>query len=102
MTFQETYNLRADPSMQQRTQVACISTAQDISYEDAGTVDHTKRLAWSKYAFQWPQTVAEQTIWYVVIDPIVQSKGPACEDADIKNVVIAQLPTLMLLVPGAV
>jgi hypothetical protein len=100
MTFQETYNLRADPSMQQRTQVACISTAQDITYEDPATPDHTKRIAWSKYAFQWPQTVSEQAIWYVVIDPTVQSKGNTCTDADIKNVIIAQLPTLMLLVPG--
>lgn len=100
MTFQETYNLRVDLSMQQRTQVACISTAQDISYEDPATPDHDKRLKWSKYAFQWPQTVAEQAIWYVVIDPTIQSSGVGCADTDIKNVVIAQLPTLMLLAPN--
>jgi hypothetical protein len=100
MTFQETYNLRADDSMKQRTQVAVVSTAQDISYEDPSTPDHETRMKWVKYAFQWTATVEEQAIWYVVIDPIVQSKGAACEDIDIKNVVVAQLPTLILLAPG--
>jgi hypothetical protein len=99
MTFQETYNLKADTSMQQRTQVGCISAAQDITYEDPATQDHDKRLKWSKYAFQWPQSVMDQSIWYVVIDPIIQSKGVTCADADIKNVIIAQLPTLITLVP---
>jgi hypothetical protein len=81
----ETYRLRYDdPEMKNRVTAAMAQNAGNIRNEDPTTPE---RQQWADYAFANTQSLAEQAMWDVVMNPTINNAGDTATDQDILFVV---------------
>jgi hypothetical protein len=81
MTFEERYQLGADPTWRSRCQTAAIQSAANIISEDTSTVGHTERAAFANKVMLQPSLQSQAMAFGVAAQPGIT--GPEATDQDI-------------------
>lgn len=81
MTFEEAYQLGADPTWRARCQTAGIQAATDVMSEDDTTLGHTERAEWANGVLLNPSLESQAIAFGVAAQPGIT--GPEATDQDI-------------------
>lgn len=87
MTYTESAALMNDVDFRNRIKVACLTYANYIFGEPAGTAAHNTRYRWSQQCMQQPDQTAQQIQPNVVMQDAVQAAGANISDADLQTAV---------------
>ena len=90
-TYIEITALINDSTLRQKIAVACIVAAENIRTEDAGTANHTNRLAWARRVYNSPTGVADEMIPSVIVQnrALTAAQITAATDTGIQTAVDA-------------
>jgi len=84
-------------SIQQQTEVAVVTAANDIKNEDQQTPDHSKRIKWAYWVDGSSSIATIPFMWPVAMNPSIQASivgdptGASVPDADVQFVVNSNL-----------
>jgi hypothetical protein len=81
MTFEEAYQLGADPTWRARCQTGGLQAAANVMSEDDTTVGHTERTAWANKVLLNPSLESQAIAFGVAAQPGIT--GPEASDQDI-------------------
>jgi hypothetical protein len=81
MTFQEAYQLGADPTWRARCQTAALQGCTNIMSEDDTTTGHTERSAWANKVLLNPSLMGPGIAFGIAAQPGIS--GPEATDQDI-------------------
>lgn len=65
-TYDELLTAAEHAGLNKKIRVAVIVAAEKIRVEDAGTANHSARLAWAKAVFTSPDEEAQRMLWAVL------------------------------------
>lgn len=81
MTFEEAYELGADPTWRARCQTAGLQACANVMSEDPSTYGHTDRLEYANKVLLNPSLQSAQIAFGVAAQPGIT--GPGATDQDI-------------------
>lgn len=81
MTFEEAYQLGADPTWRARCQTAGLQAATNVMSEDDTTVGHAERATWANRVLLNPSLESQAVAFGVAAQPGIT--GPEATDQDI-------------------
>ena len=89
------------PSIQQQTEVAVVTAAEQIQNEATTTADHVNRLAWANWAIQSSSVAWVAFRWMVAVNPAIQAacvtdpSGQSVLDGDVQFVVNSNIEAVV-------
>lgn len=81
MTFEEAYQLGADPTWRARCQTAGLQAATNVMSEDDATVGHAERATWANKVLLAPSLESAGIAFGIAAQPGIT--GPDATDQDI-------------------
>jgi hypothetical protein len=81
MTFEEAYELGADPVWRGRCQSGALQAATNVMSEDDTTAGHAERAAWANRVLLNPSLESQAIAFGVAAQPGIT--GPEASDSDI-------------------
>jgi len=81
VTFEESYQLGADPTWRARCQTAGLQAATNVMSEADTTTGHTERAAWANKVLLNPSLESQAIAFGVAAQPGIT--GPSATDQDI-------------------
>lgn len=85
--FLQIYQLKSNAQFKSRVASAVAKGAYNVLIEPANTTNHSDRLIWAHNAMANAESSAEQMLWSVVQNPIIQANGINSTDSDIELVI---------------
>lgn len=83
----DVYRLATNGEFKGRCTVALTKACQIVLGEANNTTNHAARLSWAKETLIDPEAMANKTIWTIVHDSTIQTKGTGASDAEIQTAV---------------
>jgi hypothetical protein len=87
--------------MNGRVTAAVGHNAANILNEDPATPNHDARMDWANMALANSQSIAEQAMWDVVLNPAINEAGDAATDNDILFAVSSWINKVIPIPPPA-
>jgi hypothetical protein len=81
MTFEESYQLGADPTWRARCQTAGLQAAANVMSEDTATAGHAERATWANTVMLNPSLESQAIAFGIAAQPGIT--GPEATDQDI-------------------
>lgn len=88
MSLESDYRLvYQSPLLRHRAFAACVRTAYQIVAEPKATTNNALRLKWAKSVLRSPESLLNNVMWALALDPVIAKEGEKVKDDEILRVV---------------